>query len=177
MGFMDPKQNIEQFALNKGMFVADLGAGSGFYTIEAARSVGSEGKVYAVDVQKELLDKIKTSANNEKLFNIEIVWGDIEKLGGTKLADMSVDAVIISNILFQIEDKETFVSEIKRILRPNGRLLVVDWSDSFGGVGPSPMNVFTGKNTLNLFENKGFVVDKQIDAGDNHYGIIFRKPR
>lgn len=175
MGFMDPKNNIEQFGLNKGMYVADLGAGSGFYTMEAAKVVGDEGRVYSIDVQKEFLDKIKTSANNEKLFNIEVIWGDIEKLGGTKLADVSVDAVIVSNVLFQVEDREVLVLEIKRILRPNGRVLVVDWSDSFGGIGPSPDHVFTGQKALNLFEGKGFVSDKTISAGDNHYGIIFRK--
>lgn len=177
MAFLDPKHNIEQFNLSEGMIVADLGSGSGFYTIEAAKAVGADGRVYAIDVQKDLLDKVKMSANNEKLFNIEVIWGDIDKLGGTRLAEMSVDAAIVSNILFQLEDRNSFLSEIKRILRPNGRILVVDWTDSFGNLGPTTEAVFTEQQAEEIFIKNGFVVDRKIDAGDNHYGIIFRKNR
>lgn len=175
MAFLDPQNNIQQFELGEGMIVADLGAGSGFYTIASARAVGSEGRVYAVDVQKDFLDRIKTSANVENLFNIEVIWGDIEKIGGTKLAEMSVDAVIISNTLFQVEDKDNFLTEVNRILRPKGKVLVIDWSDSFSGMGPHPESVITEAQAEELFKNKGFQVEKQISAGDNHYGIIFRK--
>lgn len=175
MSFLDPQNNINQFGLNRGMSVADLGAGSGFYTIAAAKSVGGDGRVYAVDVQKELLDRIKKSAEAERLFNIEVVWGNIEKLGGTKLADISVDAVVISNTLFQVEKKEELLDEIKRILRPNGRVLVVDWTSSFSGMGPHPDQVFTEDQTKKLFEENGFAIDKSISAGDYHYGIVFRE--
>lgn len=175
MSFIDPKNNINQFELSRGMRVADLGAGSGFYTIEAAKIVGSDGRVYAVDVQKELLDRIKISAHNEQLFNVEVIWGDIEKIGGTKLADSSIDAVVVSNILFQIEDKDNFLTEIRRILKPNGRILIVDWTSSFGGIGPAPEVVFTEEKAKELFERNRFSFVKNISAGDNHYGIIFRK--
>jgi len=175
MSFLDPKKNIEQFGLDEGMVVADLGSGSGFYSLEAAKIVGSEGRVYAVDVIKDFLNRLKTTANLEKLFNLEIIWGNIEKLGGTNLANYSVDAVIVSNTLFQIEDKNTFLEEIRRILRPKGRVLVVDWTSSFGGLGPIPESVFTENQAIDLFEENGFKKEKNILAGDNHYGVIFRK--
>ncbi|MBU4479964.1 methyltransferase domain-containing protein [Patescibacteria group bacterium] len=175
MSFADPKYNIEQFGLSNGMIVADLGSGSGFYTIESSRVVGSEGRVYAVDVQKDFLDKIRNSANLERLYNIEIILGDIEKVGGTRLADMSVDAVIVSNVLFQAEDRESLVMEAKRILRSNGRILVVDWADSFNGMGPDSKNIFSENEALKLFEGEGFIKDRNISAGDHHYGIVFRK--
>ncbi len=175
MSFLDPQHNIKQFNLDKGMIVADLGSGSGFYAVEAARVVGNDGRVYAVDVQKDLLDRTKHSAELEGIYNIEVIWGDLDKIGGSKLSDMSVDAVIVSNILFQLEERDNFLSEIKRILRPNGRVLVVDWSDSFGGLGPAPETVFNEQQAEELFAKKGFKVDRKIDAGDNHYGIIFRQ--
>lgn len=175
MAFLDPQYNIKQFELREGMVVADLGSGTGFYTMEAAKIVGDEGRVYAIDVQKDFLDRIKNSANSERLFNIEVIWGDVENLGGTKLADVSVDAVILSNIFFQVEEKENLILEAKRILRPEGRILFVDWSGSYGGLGPEAESIFTEDQALKLFEKKGFVVDKKIEAGDNHYGIIFKK--
>lgn len=174
MAFLDPQHNIEQFNLSEGMTVADLGSGSGFYTIETAKVVGSEGRVYAVDVQKDLLDKVKNSAEIEGFHNIEVIWGDLDKVGGTKLAESSVDAVIVSNILFQLEDKNNFLSEIKRILKPNGRILVIDWTDSFGGIGPEANAVFIEQEAEELFIKNGYVVERKIEAGDNHYGIIFR---
>lgn len=174
MAFIDPQKNIEQFGLEKGMMVADLGVGSGFYTISASKKVGEDGRVYAIDVQKNLLEKLQKQAETERIFNIEYIWGDVEKLGGTRLADSSVDAIILSNILFQIENKELLASEIKRILRPNGRVLVVDWSDSFNNMGPTKEMVFNEQQAEDFFINKGFVVVKKIEAGENHYGIIFR---
>ena len=175
MAFIDPKNNIAQFGLSEGMRVADLGSGSGFYVMESSKAVGNDGRVYAVDVQKELLEKVKTSATLEGLTNIEIIWGDIEKLGGTRLAEASVDAVIISNTLFQVEEKDNLLIETKRILRPNGRVLVIDWTGSFNGLGPAPESVFTGQQAKDLFKKKGFVLDKEISAGEHHYGFIFRK--
>ena len=174
MSFLNPQNNIEQFGLSEGMVVADLGSGSGFYTVAAAEIVGGSGRVYAIDVQKDMLDHVKNLADERKLMNVEVVWADIEKVGGTKLQGFSVDAVIISNILFQVEDKKGFTEEVRRILKPNGRILVVDWTDSFSNLGPSSENIFTRDQAEELFTSNGFELDKDILAGDHHYGMIFR---
>lgn len=173
--FADPENNIKQFKLGEGMIVADLGSGSGFYTLAAARAVGGNGKVYAVDVQKELLSRVKNDAIKEHLSNVEVIWGNIEKIGGTKLSEQSVDAVIVSNTLFQLQDKKTFAEEVRRILKPEGKILVIDWSESFGGLGPDPMHIVSADSVKNLFEQAGFTTEESIPAGANHYGIIFRK--
>src|SRR3989344_879260 len=172
--FSDPEKNISQFNLKEGMSVADLGAGAGFYTLAAARVVG-EGKVYAVEVQRDLVNKIKSEAEKLHLNNIEIIWGNIEKIGGSKLSENSVDAVIASNVLFQITNKDSFLKEIKRILNSNGRVLFIDWSDSFNGLGPPQSNIITKIQAKEIFEQKGFIFEKDIDAGPHHYGIILRK--
>lgn len=66
MSFTDPQNNIDQFDLDSGMRVADLGAGSGAYSVAAAKKVGGDGRVYAVEVQKDLLEKIHNLAGTEQ---------------------------------------------------------------------------------------------------------------
>lgn len=173
--FSDPVKNIEQLRIQPGQDIADLGAGSGFYTLAAAKSLSATGRVYAIDVQKELLSKLKNEATKQGLYNIEVIWGDIEKPNGTKLRDSSVNLAMLCNILFQLENKENIIIEVKRILKPNGRLLVVDWLDSFGGTGPKPNMIVKKEPITAKFEKAGFHLEKEISAGGHHYGLIFKK--
>jgi ubiquinone/menaquinone biosynthesis C-methylase UbiE len=173
--FSDPENNIKQFALASGMVVADFGSGSGFYSMAAAKAVMPGGKVFAVDIQKDLLQKLKNGAQQNHLNNIDIIWGDLEHLGGTKLRENSVDAVMICNLLFQVENKDGLCLEAKRILRPNARVLLVDWAGSFAGVGPLEKDVFSKMKATSLFQDHGFVLDREISAGAEHYGLVFRK--
>jgi ubiquinone/menaquinone biosynthesis C-methylase UbiE len=173
--FSDPENNIKQFALAPGMLVADFGSGSGFYTIAAAKAVAPNGKVFAVDIQKDLLQKLKNGARQEHLSNVDVIWGDLEHLGGTKLRENSLDAVTVGNLFFQIENKDALCLEIKRILRPNARVLVVDWAASFGGLGPQEKDVVSKIKITAIFQEHGFILDREIAAGAEHYGLIFRK--
>jgi ubiquinone/menaquinone biosynthesis C-methylase UbiE len=174
--FLDPAKTLEQFGIGTNMIVADLGAGSGFYSLAAARlNKSGSGKVYAIEVQRDLLGRIKDAAEKEQLSHIEYIWANFEKLGGTKLHDHTVDRVIVSNVMFQVEDKPTAVKEIARILKPDGKVLFIDWSESFGGMGPHPDAVFTRTKAIELFRSAGFTEESEIDAGVHHYGIIFKK--
>lgn len=175
MDFADPTRNIAQFGISEGKQVADFGAGSGHYAIAAAKTVGSTGRVYAVEVQKELLERVKALAAEEGLGNIEVLWGDVEVSGGTKLRDGSIDVVILSNILFQIEDKEGCAREVSRVLRPKGRVLIVDWDGSYGGLGPTEEAVYSAQDARTLFEGQGFVFESDIEAGVHHYGFSMSK--
>lgn len=174
--FSDPTRNLSTIGVNEGMNVADLGAGSGFYSMQAARMVGAEGRVYAVDVQRDLLERIKESAKREHLVNLDVLWGDIEKIGGSRLGEEKVDLVLICNTLFQVEHKEDLVTEAYRILKSGGRVAIIDWTDSHGGVGPESGLVFSPTEAKELFSKK-FTLDKEFDAGDHHYGLILRKER
>lgn len=173
--FSDPQKNIAMLGVDHGMKVVDLGAGSGFYTIEAAKKAGASGRVYAVDVQQDLLSKIKNSAGLAGLHNIEVVWGNIEKLGGTKLREAIADRIIISNTLFQVEavDRDNLALEVKRLLKSGGKLLVVDWSS---GSPLSPKTLVPQILAEGIFQKVGLTLEKTFDAGDHHYGIIFKKP-
>jgi len=173
--FSDPQKVIEQCGIQAGMEIADLGVGSGFYAVAAAMALISTGRVYAVDVQKDLLTKLKNSVVAHGIYNLETIWGDIEKPSGTHLREGSIDFAILANILFQLEDKQGAINEVKRILKPGGRVLVVDWSESLGNIGPHPKKVVTQTATQDLFEKNGFHVDKEVSAGSHHYGMIMKK--
>jgi ubiquinone/menaquinone biosynthesis C-methylase UbiE len=173
--FSDPEKNIEQCGIQAGMDIADLGSGSGHYSIAVAKALISTGKVYSIDVQKDLLVKLKNNAVRQGIHNIETIWGDIDRVNGTKLRDMSIDLVLLCNILFQLENKENIVKEIKRILKPNGRVLVVDWTGSFGGLGPTTEAVVKKETIRDMFLKFGFHLDREISAGEHHYGMIMKK--
>ncbi len=175
--FTDPVKNLKAFGLKDDSVVADLGAGTGYYTLAAGVMV-PRGKVYAVEITKDFLTTIKNKVLDAHLNNIEILWGDVEKLGGTNIGDGIVDAVVASNILFQVEDKNKFVEEIKRILKPEGRLLLIDWlvEDSTENTPETTIVKLKGAMPANrarlMFEQKGFVFERDIDAGAHHYGMI-----
>jgi len=169
--FSDPLKNLKAFGLREDNIVADLGAGTGFYSL-AAGMLAPRGKVYAVELQKDFLDTIKNKIKDAGLSNVEIIWGNVEKIGGTKIGDSVADAAIASNILFQVEDKENFILEVKRILKQKGRVLLIDWSESSFMNGT---NIISKDKARIMFEKKGFLLEREINAGDYHYGMILIK--
>ena len=169
--FTDPVKNLRAFGIREDAVVADLGAGTGFYSV-AAGHMAPKGKVYAVEIVKDFLMTIKNKVRDARLNNVEILWGDVEKSGGTKLRDSIVDSVIASNILHQVKDKEKFILEIKRILKPRGRVLLVDLSP-FSVLGAKM--IIPKNKAREVFEKAGLVFEREIDAGAHHYGMIFVK--
>ena len=106
---------------------------------------------------------------------MECLWGNVEKIGGTKIGDGIVDAVLASNILFQVDDKDKFIEETKRILKSDGRVLLIDWTDSPSGMGPNLKTVIHKDRAREMFEKKGLVWQSDLSAGAHHYGMIFKK--
>lgn len=174
--FSTPKDIVLQLGLREGMKVADLGAGSGHYARAAAAIVGHSGRVYAVDVQEDVLKHLKLNAHAHHQSIIETVWGNIEAHAGSHLKEHSLDAVILANTLFQLEHKEAAVAEIQRVLKPGGKLLVIDWAGSYGGIGPSPSHVITEHDAEALFIGAGFHKTKSLRGGPHHYGSMFTAP-
>lgn len=173
--FSDPRHNIEQLGISDGMVIADLGSGSGFYSMEAARAVSPMGKVYAVDVQRDLLERLKKEAQASRVRGIDTIVGDLERLGGTRIRDNSCDVAIASNVLFMLEDRKTFLLEAKRILKHKGRILLIDWAASFSHMGPHPEQVVYKDDAMKMLVAAGFAFEREISAGAQHYGIIARK--
>lgn len=173
--FLNPTQVLESAQLHEGMKVADLGAGSGFFTRAAARIVGESGVVWAVDVHRDMLPRLKNLAHAEDLHNVEVIHGDIEHMGGSNLPAEQFDFCILSNVLFATEHKKMAAAEIKRLLKNGGRALVIDWSASFGGLGPHKDHVITARAARQMFEEAGLAWVSDISAGTYHWGFIVRK--
>ena len=173
--FSAPEKNIEQIELKDNSTVVDFGAGSGAYTIASAKAMHGTGKVYAVEVQKDLLTSLQSTCTKEHLSNVAYIWGNCELPGGTKLSDNVADVVIVSNILFQAEDKKGIIAEARRVLKQGGTLLVIDWTASFNGMGPEKDQIFSEMDAKKIITESTFTFDKTINAGNFHYGLLFRK--
>jgi ubiquinone/menaquinone biosynthesis C-methylase UbiE len=173
--FMDPRAVITHFHLHVGDVVADFGAGVGNYVDALSAAVGPSGRIYACEIQKNIITRLTSHIHERRLGNVHPVWCDLEAHEGTKLRSGLLDAGMIINTLFQIEDKKTALLEMARVIRKGGKLFVVDWSDSFGGMGPQPGHVIKKEALLPLLENAGFTFERDFPAADHHYGIALRR--
>ncbi len=170
--FAHPVRNVGEFGVEHGMIVADFGAGSGAYTRALADAVGDTGTVYAIDIQSDLLRKLHNDATKNAVHTIEILCVDLEKKESTKLRTHSVDRVLISNTLFQLEDKNAPLIEARRILKPHGKLIIIDWTESFRGLGPPKHHVVPQEVARTCAEAVGFTFEREFKAGAHHYGVI-----
>lgn len=176
MAFTDPHATLLQLGLRDGMKVGDFGAGAGHHALAASAMVGEEGSVYAFDVQEEILARLSKDALGKGIKNITTLWCDFEKEHATKLKDAVLDGAILSNALFQLEDKDGALKEIFRTMKPGGKLLLIEWSGPHGGMGPVDEHVITETEALGLLEKAGFQKFKSFDAGDHHYALVVMKP-
>ena len=173
--FLNPAQAVAAAGIDEGMKVAELGASSGFFTRASARHAGQGGVVWAVDSSAEALSRIKNISAAEGLHNVEVVRGNIEHLGGTNLPEATFDYCIVANALFGVECKSCLAGEAARILKRGGRVLLIDWTGSHGGLGPHPRQVTGRSDALPIFEREGFSVVSDIPAGAYHWGCILKK--
>lgn len=170
--FSDPVKNLKQFEIREDMIVADLGAGTGFYSLALSKIV-TKGKVYAIEIIPDYLQTILNKIKEARIVNVDCFLGDVEKIGGTKLKDGIIDRVIASNILFQVEDKNKFIEEVKRILKKDGKVLLVDWDTDNSSPLGNKKEAVSKEQAIELFTKHGFMKERDIDAGEHHYGIIF----
>lgn len=173
--FVVPEVVVSQFHLREGDKVADYGAGSGFFLGPLSKAVAGEGLIYACEIQKSLVEKLGDNARLQGLGNVHPLWCDLEEANGIKIGDGELDVAILVNTLFMMEDKETAVKEMGRTVRTGGKFFVIDWSESFAGLGPTPDHVVSKEDATRLFESNNFVLEREFPSGDHHYGLAFRK--
>lgn len=174
MKFSDPYTNIKQMHISPGMHVADFGSGVGFYSLALADAVGHTGMVFAIDVQADHLSKLKREALHRGWDNVEVIQGDLEKPAGSGLIGSSVDRIVISNVLFQVQDPFTVATEAMRVIKPSGFVAVIDWTESFNQIGPHKDQILEPEKLIKVFETVGFEVVTRLDSGSHHYGYLFR---
>jgi ubiquinone/menaquinone biosynthesis C-methylase UbiE len=173
--FVQPDVVSTHFHFREGDTVADFGAGGGFYVEILSKIVGQSGKLYALEIQKELVEKISDVVRKKGLGNVEPKWCDIEADGGVTIPDNTLDGAIMVNTFFQFEDKHAGLREVFRTLRSGGKFILIDWSESFSGLGPQPDQIVSEADAKAYVESVGFTFERSFDSGDHHYGLAFRK--
>jgi len=172
---MDPQKIAGYFGITLGMKIADFGSGAGYFAIILGKIVGENGTVSAIDVMDSALETLRAKAKAEGLRNIETVRSNLEIPGGSGLGNDSQDMVLLANILFQNPDKAPIIAEAKRVIKPGGTLIVIDWQKGSSGFGP-PDNLRTSPEEMRkLVVDDSFQFTNEIDAGNFHFGLIFRK--
>ncbi|MEK7583809.1 MAG: methyltransferase domain-containing protein [Patescibacteria group bacterium] len=174
---LDPRAMLkEHLRIEPGQIVADLGCGgAGFFTLEAARLVGDHGQVYAVDIQKTVLSSVDGKARLQGLYNVKTVWTDLEIYGAAPIPNASLDHALVVNILFQSKKKDAILREGTRLVKPGGKMLIIDWNRvrvPFGPAAAVRVDVDALRASL---PQLGYQEEKYFEAGQYHFGLIFIK--
>lgn len=170
--FLEPEKIIEQISLSQDWKTAEFGCGPGGFAIALARKV-PKGLVYALDIQEQPLSALNGRARSMGLSNIKTIQCNLEEPKGSTLKDESIDMVLMANTLFQIEEKEAVLKEARRILKPRGNLVIVDWNPD-SPFGPEEERIsFDQVHQIVKFMDIKLV--KELDAGTYHWAAIFVK--
>jgi ubiquinone/menaquinone biosynthesis C-methylase UbiE len=129
-----PEQIMDALGIADGSVVADLGAGSGWFTTRLARRVGPNGLVYAEDIQPQMIEAIGLRIQRENLINVRTVLGTAKD----PHLPRGIDAVLIVDAYHELEDPVSLLQNVERSLKPQGRVGVVGFNAGGGGPGPAP---------------------------------------
>lgn len=172
-GLLKPVEILSQIEIRDNMIVADFGCGHGHFSIPLAK-MAPNGKIYALDIIKSALEVVKSQAELEKISNIETRHTNLEISGSSKLDNQSVDIVLLRNILFQSEKKEEIIKEADRILKEQGRIVLIEWIPG-ASLAPKEGWLISNEQAQKLIENQGWTLDTELEMDNQHYGMIFKK--
>lgn len=169
----DPELIFNELKLQEGDYFLDIGCGTGDYSLHAAKIIGNSGQVYALDVQDELITNLKEKTSREGLKNIRALISDIAH--PLPVEDKSVDICFISTVLHSVDlsrHGEQLFNEIRRVLKPDGRLVIIECKKEDLSRGP-PLEMRISSDELeNIVERYGFLKINLFDLGFN-YLILF----
>lgn len=167
-----PDQIMDALGIADASVVADIGAGSGWFTIRLARRVGPRGIVYAEDVQKEMINAIQRRVLREGFDNVRAVLGTNND---PKLPAASLDAVLMVDAYHEVEDRVTMLSNLAKSLKPQGRLGIVDFRLDGTGPGPAPEERVSPDVVVNDAKKAGLRLIRQESFLPYQYFLIFGK--
>jgi len=173
--FINPQAIIDQLEIAEGAVVADFGCGTGYFVFPLAKKVGETGIVYALDVLAPKLEAIESQAKLSGITNVVVKRVNLEKDGGSKLENSSVDWVILSNMLFQNQHKDVIIREAARVLKPSGKALVIEWNKEDSSMGPQHDLKISKEEAMELGQKNGLGLLREIAVSDFHYGLILTK--
>ncbi|NPE31068.1 class I SAM-dependent methyltransferase [Methanococcoides sp. SA1] len=174
-GFFEPYEILKTLGLNNSIIdVVDFGCGYGTFTIPAAKAIN--GKIYAIDIDPEMIEIVEQKAKVDNLNNVETILRDFMS-EGSGLENESVDYVILSNILHG-DEPEKLLREAYRILKPKGKVGIIHWNyDPSTPRGP-PIEIRTKpEQCIKWAISSGFNISRIYDLKPYHYGFTLNKGR
>ena len=167
---------LHKAGLAEKMTVADLGCGAaGHFVFSSGHIVGRKGKVYAVDILKNVLEGIKRKIYLENINNIVPIWSNLEIFKGTKLEAGSLDVALLINTLYQSRNRAAILREATRMLKKGGVLVVVEWKKISIPFGPRVEDRVDPKHIIQVSQKLGLDFEEEFFVGKYHYGLIFNK--
>ncbi|MGC6174058.1 class I SAM-dependent methyltransferase [Lacrimispora sp. 38-1] len=167
------KKILEVCGINKSDIVADIGCGIGFFTFPLSEAVGDEGTVYALDIEKEMLDDVEAGMLERNIKNVRPIVTQEYKL---TLKDESVDAAFLCTVMHEVKMRQKFLKEVNRILYPDGRIIIVEWIKKDSDFGP-PADHRLGSDVLKRNLQKTGFIDIQIMDFNEYFYIASARKR
>jgi precorrin-6B methylase 2 len=167
----NPERAIDALRIARGSVVADVGAGSGYYTVRLARRVGPTGKVYATDIQREMLALIERRIKKDDIRNVELVLGTEADPG---LPDGALDLILMVDVYHELSRPQAMLDKLKASLKPEGRLVLIEFRKEDQTVPirfEHKMSVAEARQELDA---DGFVLQETIDVLPWQHILVFR---
>lgn len=169
---LDPDSIWDLLRLSQGERVADVGCGTGYFTFPAARRVGPEGTIYAVDIASEFLVIVQEKAREGGYTNVSPLQSDETAI---PLPGDSVGRILLALVLHEVHDHGGFALEVHRILKPGGLLHVIEWIKAPTEAGPPVGDRLDAERVTAIMLAAGFEPAGEFFPGPQHYGLTFSK--
>lgn len=169
--WQDPGAILSAIGLGPDQVFVDLGCGEGFFAVPAAKLVGEQGRVYAVDINAEAIERLLDTAGNEHLDNLVVQTGEGED---TVFCEACADIVFFGIDLHDFRDPSSVLRNARRMIKPAGKLIDLDWKKEQMPIGP-PLEIrFDETDASGLIMAAGFEVESVSEQGPFHYIIAAR---
>jgi ubiquinone/menaquinone biosynthesis C-methylase UbiE len=169
----EPDLAMRLIRVPRGATVADLGAGSGYFTVRLARAVGDTGKVYAVDIQAGMLTLLQRTVERARLANVIPVLGAEDD---PRLPAESLDLVLMVDVYHELASPQVTLGHLKRALKPGGRLVLLEYRAEDPDVPIRPEHKMTKAQVKLEVEHEGFKQQRVYDDLPRQHLIIFTRP-
>ncbi len=171
---LDANKLLLSTGIKEGDVIADFGVGkSAYFALAASDVVGDEGQVYAVDIQKSLLEMLDRSCALHTKCNIETIWADYEGFCGVPIRPETLDYVFSIHNLWCTNDVEAMVSEAKRLLKVGGKLILIDWEmDAKNPIAPKKDLRTDKKVARRKLIDAGFRFIEDLNVNHDHWGFV-----
>ncbi|MBY0495915.1 MAG: methyltransferase domain-containing protein [Cyanobacteria bacterium] len=166
-----PSKALDALELKPGMVVADIGAGSGYYSSRIAKRVGPAGKVYATDIQPGMIEILDRRIRNEGLTNITTVLGGMDD---PRLPPGAIDLAIMVDVYHELQQPQLFLQRLKAAFKPNGRLVLLEFRKEDPKVPILEVHKMSVAEVKQEMEAEGFALDKVIDVLPWQHIIVLR---